>query len=64
MDIFEIENEYLKERIKNNKKINFLDNLDTFGLSKKDKRKFMRFYWDNLELGLEEAFEQFKNYEK
>lgn len=56
-----IEEEYLIEREKNNKKLNLIDNLDSLGLSKNKKKEFIKFYYLNLDLGLEEALIKFKH---
>ena len=50
----------LKELIYN-RKVNFIDSWDDFGLSDHKRIEFMRFYWTNVaDMGLLEALEEFK----
>lgn len=63
MGLIEEQNNYLIERIKNNNKLNFIDNIESFNLSKAKQREFVNFYWNNLDLNLEEAYEEFKKRE-
>lgn len=43
------------------RKINLIDNLDNLGLTKPQRNRFIKFYYNNLDMNLLEALEEFKN---
>jgi hypothetical protein len=56
----EKEEDILRDRERNTKKLNLIDNLEELELTPKRKKDFIRFYYDNLDLGLIEALDIFK----
>lgn len=65
MNIIEEEKQRDISFSKNFKKLILIENLDELGLSDKQKKKFIRFFYDNLDdMHLLEALEEFKKHDK
>jgi len=60
MNILEEEKRDIDQHTKNVRKLILIENLDEIDLTKSRKKKFIKFYYDNLDMNLLEALDEFK----
>lgn len=48
------------EKERNTRKLNLIDNLGDLGLTNKQQKRFIKFYYSNLDMNLLEALDEFK----
>ena len=60
MNILEEEKRDIDQHTKNVRKLILIENLDEIDLTKSRKKKFIKFYYDNLDMNLLEALDKFK----
>lgn len=61
MNFQEQEEKDIEERRRNMRKIILIENLDNLGISGNSIKKFIKFYYNNLDLNLLQALESFKH---
>jgi hypothetical protein len=61
MNFQEQEERDIEERMRNMRKIILIENLDNLGISGNSIKKFIKFYYNNLDLNLLQALESFKH---
>lgn len=60
MGLISEENKALEQRMRDTRKLILIENLDNLNLTPKKKKEFIKYYYSNLDIGLEEALDEFK----